>query len=101
MSKTTYPPKSRIVRPSNKQVEEALATVKKHKIDWWNPWPDEVEDNTIRWLRKQKMLDTFNCFSGINTSGNPFGYNYVEDVITEKGLECLSTLTSSKSTQKD
>lgn len=89
MSRTTYPPKAPVTMPSKADIRTALRIVRKHKIDWWNPWPDEVSDNTIRYLRREGYVATFKASGGVQTAGNPFGYHWVEDEITDKGREWL------------
>lgn len=89
MSKTTFPPRARITAPSVTEVREALRVVRKHKVDWWNPWPDEVADNTIRWLRREKLVETFEASGAINMAQNNFGHSWVEDEITERGRAWL------------
>lgn len=89
MSKTTFPPKQRITKPTTTELRTALRIVRKHKVDWWNPWPDEVEDNTIRYLRREKMVETFNASGALQMAQNNFGHSWVEDEITDKGRKWL------------
>lgn len=93
MSITTYPPKARITRPTDQELKQALKVVEKHVVDWWHPWPDEVSDNTIRWLRKHKLVVATSCSGALQMAQNNFGHSWVEDAITDGGREVLRGLS--------
>lgn len=91
MSKTTYPPKARIMKPSITEICDALRQVRKHKVDWWNPWENEISDNCIRWLRKNKYVDSYTASGAIQMAQNNFGHTWIEDEINNKGINWLKS----------
>ena len=75
--------------PSNAEIRQALRLLRKHCVDWWNPWPDEIPDSTVRWLRAAGYCEATECSGAIQMAQNNFGHSWIEDAITEEGRAWL------------
>lgn len=74
---------------TNKQLLQALRFVKRKKVSRFNPWPESIDDITIRHARKYGYLDAYEEFDGIVMAQNNFGTYHFVDEITPKGLARL------------
>ncbi len=80
-----YPPIPNLMRVCLEFVEDEMVSRRR-------PWPDHIQDATIREARLNGWLDSYTRHEGLQTAGGIFGETSFEDELTDAGREKLAML---------